>query len=60
LAICPFFDAAGYLLVSCVRADGNMMSLVFSRHMPDSTVFLDLPDRFNHWLATARRGPEGA
>jgi hypothetical protein len=59
-AVCPVFDAAGYLLVSCVRADGNMMSLVFSRHMPDPTDFLDLPDRFNHWLATARRGPEGA
>jgi hypothetical protein len=59
-AMCPFFDAAGYSLVSYVRADGNMMSLVFSRHIPDSSAFLDLPDRFSHWLAAARHGPGGA
>jgi len=59
-AVRPFFDAAGYALVSCVRADGNMMSLVFSRHIPDSTVFLDLPNRFKCWLAAARRGTGGA
>ncbi len=59
-AVGPFFDAAGYSLLSCVRADGNMMSLVFSRHVPDSSAFFGLPNRFNHWLAEARHRPGGA
>lgn len=56
----PFFDAAGFSLVSIVCADGNMMSLVFSRGMPDSTAFRDLPERFEFWFAAAQRRPGDA
>lgn len=56
----PFFDAAGFSLVSAVRADGNMMSLVFSRHLSDSSAFQDFSRRFKTWLVAARRRPGGA
>lgn len=59
-AVRPLFDAAGFSLVSDVRADGNMMSLVFSRYMPDSSAFRDLPKRFRDWLTIARHHPRGA
>jgi len=52
--IVPIFCAAGFTLGAPVRADGNMMSLVFSKALPDSSVLAQLPERFKRWLERAR------
>ncbi|MBI4573795.1 MAG: hypothetical protein HY713_11010 [candidate division NC10 bacterium] len=51
LVVEPFFTAAGFTLAAEVRADGNMMSLVFARSTPEPFTLCDLPTRFARWLA---------
>ncbi|MBI1750260.1 MAG: hypothetical protein HY234_07675 [Acidobacteria bacterium] len=52
----PVLRAAGFALGAIVPADGNMMSLVFSRDVSHSAVskVSKLPDRFSKWLKRTR------
>lgn len=52
----PILRAAGLRLRSTVTADGNMMSLVFSRDL-DSVNLDDLSERFADWLREATAVP---
>ena len=45
---------AGLHLLSCVRADGNMMSLVFGRDLRYASDMEALPARFLSWLTAAK------
>lgn len=54
-AVKPIFAACGFRLDALVRADGNMMSMVFSRSVVDSSALGQLPSRFERWLEVAAR-----
>ena len=48
----PILSAQGLELSSVVRADGNMMSMVFSRNVPHLRD-AQLQERFDQWLKSA-------
>jgi len=52
--ITPIFEAAGFRLDAKVRADGSMMSLVFSRGLSTPSPFATLEEQFSRWLDQAR------
>lgn len=46
---------SGLKEVAVVRADGNMMSMIFERQVVGATSLGDLADRFQAWLGSVRR-----
>ncbi len=52
-SISPILNAAGLELAATVRADGNMMSMVFTRDVPDIGN-AQLQERFAGWIEQAQ------
>ena len=52
-SINPIFEAAGLELAATVRADGNMMSMVFTRDVPNIGN-AQLQERFEGWIEQAQ------
>jgi hypothetical protein len=46
--------ASGLGLLGVVRADGNMMSLLFGRNIDPDPSLVTLPARFTKWLADVK------